>query len=407
MAISLYDGPTFSGRSAALREFAWSQANGRVPGQYLHPLTDVNLSGLASTVRGESFLHRGAVANGQGKDQQPSSWSLIDTLPTSQTLRSLSGGETVRLLIACALACNPTRLSLDCSLEQLDSEARRTAIEDILQPLSSRIDIALVDNDPNDLTPYIDHRIPFEPTSTHNLNSSLQAFSNGLTNLSMSAPSIQLKTLSFAYPQSLKQVFKSAEFTFEPGRIYLLKAPNGAGKSTLARLLVGVLKPNSGHILVDRNPYAPHAGNKNLIFYAFQNPVVQIFGRSVSEYLQALSIAATHRQSWLANTFAIRIEDIIAGFGLDTFAAQEPFDLPFVALKRLSIAASLACRSPWLFFDEPAVGSDGKGRAALATLFENLCHVGFGLIIVAHGRGFDGLSNVQPITIRDGQIQDA
>jgi energy-coupling factor transport system ATP-binding protein len=370
-------------------------------------MMDANLSGFASTVRGESFVHGGSFEGEGGQNQERAAWSLVTSLQPSQALRSLSGGETVRLSIACALACRPARLALDCSLEQLDRTARRKAIEEVLQPLSRKIDVAIVDNDPDDLGRYIDRRVPFEAKSGESLNSSLLAFAGELPERSVSAPTIELQDLSFKYSRSSREIFKNASFTFKPGLMYLLKAPNAAGKSTLARLLLGVLKPNRGRFLVDGTPHSPHKRNKNLVFYAFQNPMIQIFGRSVSEYLNALTLASTRRPTWLEGAVHFGVADLLQGFGLVRAALQEPFDLPFIAQKRLSIAAALSCRSPWLFFDEPAMSSDSKGRAALANLFANLCRAGFGLIVVSHGREFDHLPDVYPITIHDGDIRRA
>ena len=54
MSLTFYSGPNFSGRSAAMKDFAWSQGS---KGQYLHPALEVNLSGFAATAGGEVRLH--------------------------------------------------------------------------------------------------------------------------------------------------------------------------------------------------------------------------------------------------------------------------------------------------------------------------------------------------------------
>ena len=62
---------------------------------------------------------------------------------------------------------------------------------------------------------------------------------------------IKVKDLTFAYPDVSKPVFSKVSFTIPKGKFVGIVGPSGSGKTTFVDLLLGLLKPESGTILVD------------------------------------------------------------------------------------------------------------------------------------------------------------
>jgi len=62
---------------------------------------------------------------------------------------------------------------------------------------------------------------------------------------------IELKNLSYNYPDSEETVVKNVNITIPKGSAVGFVGPSGAGKSTIVDLILGLLKPNSGEVLVD------------------------------------------------------------------------------------------------------------------------------------------------------------
>lgn len=83
---------------------------------------------------------------------------------------------------------------------------------------------------------------------------------------------IEIKDLSFRYPEKEENVFTNISFSIPKGSFVGIVGPSGAGKTTFVDLLLGLLKPCSGQILVDnKNIYENIQGWLNNISYVPQS----------------------------------------------------------------------------------------------------------------------------------------
>jgi ABC-type multidrug transport system ATPase subunit len=285
-------------------------------------------------------------------------------------------------------------------LEQLDRDRREAAMVR-LHTFAAEADILLADNL---LKPEAGSAVvsSSKASALPGFNRCLFATADVISREHGEAPSISLEDLFFTYPTKGSEIFAASSYRFNPGVVYLLKAPNGSGKSTLARLLIGLLRPTSGRIALAGDHLK--SGGSSPLFYVFQNPHDQVYGRSVRDYLRRVSRLASARDQFRFPAFGAG--DPIKDFGLSAFEGAELWDLPLVALKRVGLAAAFLSQAPWLFFDEPALGLDDEGREALATLFTAAAAAGRGIIVVTHGSEFDALACAQPITILGRRLRD-
>lgn len=147
-----------------------------------------------------------------------------------------------------------------------------------------------------------------------------------------------------------KQIFNNLNFNLESGKIIGLLGPNGSGKTTLIKLLSGLLRPESGSILIDGKKIGPET--KAIVSYL---PERTYF----NEYLKVEN---------LVNMF----EDFYADF--DAGRAYQMMGLlninPAMVLKKLSkgnkekvqLIMVMSRRAKLYLLDEPIAGVDPAAR---------------------------------------------
>ena len=176
------------------------------------------------------------------------------------------------------------------------------------------------------------------------------------------------------------------ELAIEQGGITGIIGHTGSGKSTLVQMFNGILKPESGRILLDDVDIWKKPKNiRNVRFkvgLVMQYPEYQLFEDTVYK-----DIAFGPKNMGLDdNEIKERVEEaaVFAGLPQDILD-KSPFDLSGGQKRRVAIAGIIAMRPDVLVLDEPAAGLDPRGRDAI---FNNIVDFhkksGSTVIIVSH-----------------------
>ncbi len=384
------DGPNFSGRTDLLRRFCRLKSDGRM---YLGPEIYFALSGLTTTVRQELELHVGAPLDSCGYSAAAQELKLTHLF--EQHPATLSGGEQTCLAVLCAMILKPNVLAIDCGLEQLDSQKLATSLDLLSGAGGPAQGTVITDNrldewnagvpriDIGKLTPAPTRFARVPPLNPAELDRAD----------SVAAPAIELQDITAGYAKG-PDVLSGISLTLQPGRVYSLQGPNGSGKSTLAKVLCGVLRPVRGRLLVNQNPSNPWKTPGKTAGYHLQNPDVGLFEATVSIELGIKPGAAGAVQAGIVRD----------AFGLQPFADANPLALPFPVRKRVSLAATIARRPPWIILDEPTLGADAATIIALAEIIQRLAKKGHGMIVVSHSKRLIQLLEGCPLKIENGRI---
>lgn len=180
--------------------------------------------------------------------------------------------------------------------------------------------------------------------------------------------------------------------------LVLVVGPSGAGKTTLARVLAGVLAPDSGEVTLGGRRVRP--GDVGL---AFQRPEDQLFCETVLDDIaygprsRELGEGAAHDA---ARAAAARL-----GVG-EKLLYRSPFSLSGGQMRRVALAGVVAARPGAYVFDEPSAGLDAPGRAELVRLVRDLVDEGAAGVVITHDAGewLDAADDVA--FIRDGRVVD-
>ena len=164
---------------------------------------------------------------------------------------------------------------------------------------------------------------------------------------------------------------RGVSVTFEEGSLTAVIGHTGSGKSTLAQHLNGLLKPESGEILLEgKNIWEDPKKIRDVRFkvgMVFQSPEYQLFEDTVEK-----DIAFGPRNMELSEEeIAARVKEAAAAVGLsDTLLQKSPFDLSGGEKRRAAIAGVLAMRPRVLVLDEPTAGLDPVGREQMLRQIE-------------------------------------
>ncbi|MEX1140321.1 MAG: ABC transporter ATP-binding protein [Bacteroidota bacterium] len=211
--------------------------------------------------------------------------------------------------------------------------------------------------------------------------------------------SIIFDSVGFSYTNGVP-VLRNVSLDLPPGDFLLVTGHNGAGKSTLLRLLNGMLKPNTGRIVINghdtrRTPVSSLAATVSV---TFQHPADQIFGSTVFDEVQFgprhLRLPDKDRHC----------REALALFGLQPFSAWHPYDLSSANRKLLTIASAVATGAPFLAFDEPTVHLSQPERVLLSSALRQLAQTGRSFIIVSHDLEFFLPLTKRVLLLREGQI---
>ena len=157
---------------------------------------------------------------------------------------------------------------------------------------------------------------------------------------------IRINNLAFSYGKN--EVLRNISMDLEPGKIYGLLGENGVGKTTLLTLLCGLKKTQTGTIDADgRDPYRRSPLLLQDQFY-LPDEVAPTNER-------AIDWARSTGKFW-PNFSLQNFDGILQEFEVD--AQQKMNAMSAGQLKKTYIALALACRTRYLYLDEPTNGLD-------------------------------------------------
>jgi branched-chain amino acid transport system ATP-binding protein len=168
--------------------------------------------------------------------------------------------------------------------------------------------------------------------------------------------------------------------------------PNGAGKTTALRIVTGILRPDTGRVLLedkDITGLPTHARIRKGI--ALTHQIVRPF-RSMS-VLNNVVLAVGHQKTRTPVSSLFHLSrsgergfarKILSRVGLSGVESADPAALPLGQLKRLEVARALALEPKILLFDEPLAGLNQQEARYLVDTIVDLNKAGLTVVMVEH-----------------------
>jgi branched-chain amino acid transport system ATP-binding protein len=192
------------------------------------------------------------------------------------------------------------------------------------------------------------------------------------------------------------EAVRSVGFEVRPHEIVGLIGPNGAGKTTVVRMIMGLLRPDSGRILFKGKDITRDAMWKRVVHGitgTFQNSRPMRRLPLIANVMVALYNPRLTQQGEWVKTIQARALDALEFVGLSDLAMSPASALSQGDRKRLEIARAIATEPDLLLLDEPFAGlTDSETRLLANSIhrlrkggrFGRLHSEGCAMIIVDH-----------------------
>lgn len=222
--------------------------------------------------------------------------------------------------------------------------------------------------------------------------------------------SITLNSVSYTYsPRTAyaKKAVSEVSLHIEKGDFVGIMGPNGSGKTTLINLMSGLIKPDSGEVLLDGENINDKKYDMQLlrrkIGVVFQYPENQLFETTVEK-----DIAFGLKNLGFAKALIpSMVKDAMSAVGLDYENLKDvsPLSLSGGEKRRVAIAGILASGPEILILDEPTAGLDPSFREDFLDFLSELNRQNITIIMVSHNVNAIVEHAGRVIILKDGTIQ--
>ncbi len=194
---------------------------------------------------------------------------------------------------------------------------------------------------------------------------------------------LQLKKITYSVKTpdgGIKRILDDVSLDFDGGTQTVITGHNGSGKTTLAKIVMGILKPDSGSVILDGKDITALSIDERArmgIAYAFQQPV-RFKGLKVGDLLEVAHGGKPTRAE---------LCDCLSEVGLcaaNYIDRELNGELSGGELKRIEIATAFLRRSKVSVFDEPEAGIDIWSFDGLVGAFSALKGGDRVTVIVSH-----------------------
>ena len=170
-------------------------------------------------------------------------------------------------------------------------------------------------------------------------------------------PAVRFDKVSFAFDDHV--VLRDISFSIPKGSMRILLGASGAGKSVLLKLVLGLLKPDSGTILVDGQPIGAMSEADLMRARA---DIGMLFQENA--LFDSLTVAENvgyrlnEETDMPRQQVRERVEEVLQFIGLADYIDRLPSELSGGQRRRVAIARAMAAKPKLLLFDDPTSGLD-------------------------------------------------
>lgn len=199
---------------------------------------------------------------------------------------------------------------------------------------------------------------------------------------------IEIKELSFSYDS--KPFIDNLNLKINDGEMVGIIGNTGCGKSTFVRLIAGLIKSDSGKIIIDGDDITDKKFNKKILRrklgIVFQFPEMQLFEQTIEKdiFFGLKQYKLTYDEKYKRAKEALEL----LGLDFEKIKDKSPLALSGGEKRKVAVAGILVCKPKYLIFDEPIAGLDCNSRDNFMKLLLALKQNGTTIIIISHNTDY-------------------
>lgn len=237
------------------------------------------------------------------------------------------------------------------------------------------------------------------------LNEMLKAYPAQQERLSLPAPcgDLLVENVTAAAPGTKAIVLKNLAFRINRGDVVGVMGPSAAGKSSLARLLVGVWRPQAGHVRLDGADVASWDKAQLGPYIGYLPQDVELFEGTIAENIARFG--ELNSEAIVAAAQMAGVHEMILHLpqGYDTPIGVDGSALSGGQKQRIGLARALYGNPVLVVLDEPNSNLDDPGEAALVRAIMALKALGRTVVVITHRAStFAAMDKI--LVLRDGMV---
>lgn len=170
-----------------------------------------------------------------------------------------------------------------------------------------------------------------------------------------------------------KNVLKGVSFSIYDGEVFFIIGQSGVGKSVLIKHVVGLLKPDHGTVLMDKQDITQL---KEKEYYPIRKKCAMVFQNSTLfdsfNCIDNVAFPIQKHQKIKLKQARQLAHNYLKEVGMEEYAYNYPSTLGDGMKKRVAIARALAIKPSKILFDEPTTGLDPVSSRKIDKLIRKL-----------------------------------
>jgi phospholipid/cholesterol/gamma-HCH transport system ATP-binding protein len=169
------------------------------------------------------------------------------------------------------------------------------------------------------------------------------------------------------------KVLDNLNLTINTGETMVIIGRSGCGKSVLLKHIIGIMKPESGQVIIDGTDITKlndKALNDFRVKFGMLFQGAALFDSLSVE--ENVGFNLIEHSSWTKDKIRSRVTDCLGLVGLKGIEDQKPAELSGGMRKRVGLARAICMKPEIILYDEPTTGIDPIMGDAINDLIKNL-----------------------------------